>query len=517
MKKVALISVYHKKGIEAFAGELVKLNWEILSSGGTAEYLKEHGIASRDVADLVGGEAILGHRVVTLSREVHAGLLSRNIEEDITEMKSLGLPRIDLVCCDFYPLAAEITNQNHTIESVVEKTDIGGPTMVRSGAKGYRIVICDPVDRDGVIKQLKDRGYVDNEMRQYLRAKAEAVVANYCLDSARFHSFGKFDGMTGWVVRELAYGENRDQSPAYLYSTGTDDPLAWDNFKIISGNPGYINMADGDRALQVLCLMAESFRVTYKRVPYIAIACKHGNACGAAFDWERPEKAMLKALLGDPLAVMGAEVMTNFRITEKVGQVLYEVPARHFKRAGRKKWGVDVIFAPGFNPEASELLTQRKTRRLLVNPALKKPVIPSSKWVHRPVRGGFIKQKAPNFVLNLSKTEEVEKQTCKFIVAFDAGTLILAWAVAWRADSNSVILAKNGMLISSGVGQMDRLACCKLALGYAERAGHNTKGSIFASDAFFPFAKRAGEEYPLEGTELLAQAGCRAGVVPADG
>ncbi|MEE8131552.1 MAG: bifunctional phosphoribosylaminoimidazolecarboxamide formyltransferase/IMP cyclohydrolase, partial [Candidatus Paceibacterota bacterium] len=216
--KTALISVYHKQGIEDFARQLIELGWQIFASGGTAKYLKENSIPIKDVAELVGGDAILDHRVVTLSREVHAGLLSRNITEDIKEMEKLGLPRIDLVCCDFYPLAEEINKSDSSIDSILEKTDIGGPTMVRSGAKGGRIVICDPSDRQIVINQLKDKGDIDEKTLQYLRAKAEAVVSAYCLDSARFHSKGNFDGILGWMVSELAYGENRDQSPAFLYS-----------------------------------------------------------------------------------------------------------------------------------------------------------------------------------------------------------------------------------------------------------------------------------------------------------
>lgn len=513
--KTALFSVFHKKGADNFARVLADLGWHILASGGTAKYLCEAGIPVNDVADFVGGQAILGHRVVTLSREVHAALLSRDTPEDIEEMRRLGLLRIDLLCCDFYPLAAAIAKPDATVESVVDMTDIGGPTMVRSAAKGGRIVVCDPADRELVIGQLQGAGDVNAETRQYLRAKAEAAVAAYTLDSARFHSRGNFDGMTGWGVQELAYGENRDQSPAFLHTTDSNDPLGWDRFQFVFGSPGYINMADGDRTLAVLCLMAEAFRRNFgAMVPHIAIACKHGNPCGAAFDWNDPVLALHKALSGDPIAVMGAEIITNFSITGDIGTALYEVPAYLREQVGRKYWGADVVFAPGFDDAAIELLGKRDSRRLLANPALQWPTMAKSEWVLRPVRGGFLRQKAPAFIFHW---RIVEEWVGKPFGSEQLGALLLAWAVAWRASSNTVILAKDNMLIGAGVGQQDRVACCQLALDRAKRAGHDTHGALFASDAFFPYARRKREEHPLEGPELLAEAGCIGGMAPADG
>ena len=154
--KWALISVYNKDGIVEFVKELVTLGWSIIASGGTAKVLTESGISVRDTASLVGGGAILGHRVVTLSREIHAALLAQDTPEDWRELYNLGIPRIDLVCVDFYPLEEEINRPGATRESVIEKTDIGGPTMVSSAAKGQRIIICDPSHRQKVIDWLKE-------------------------------------------------------------------------------------------------------------------------------------------------------------------------------------------------------------------------------------------------------------------------------------------------------------------------------------------------------------------------
>ena len=187
-QKWALLSVFNKDGIADFARRLKALGWNIVSSGGTAHVLKASGIEVMDTAELVGGGAILGHRVVTLSREIHAGLLADpNDPEHVAEMKELGIPFISLVCCDFYPLSDAISKSDASIESVVEFTDIGGPTMVRSAAKGGRIVICRHKDREVVIKQLENSGDVNAETRQALRAIAEFEVAKYCLNSAQFH------------------------------------------------------------------------------------------------------------------------------------------------------------------------------------------------------------------------------------------------------------------------------------------------------------------------------------------
>lgn len=195
-KRWALISVFEKDGVVPFAKSLANMGWRILASGGTAKVLAEAGLPVKNVAELVGGGAILKHRVVTLSRELHAGLLADlNDPEQVAEMEKLGLPIIDLVYCNFYPLSAAIAEPGATIESVIEKTDIGGPTMVRSAAKGSRIVICRPEDREDVIAELKMVDDVSIEHRQALRARAEFEVASYCLASAKFHSEGAFRGV----------------------------------------------------------------------------------------------------------------------------------------------------------------------------------------------------------------------------------------------------------------------------------------------------------------------------------
>lgn len=358
--------------------------------------------------------------------------------------------------------------------------------------------------------------------------------------------------------RELAYAENRNQNPAFLYSDGSDDPRAMTRFKVVSGDPSYISMADGSQILEILCLLSEAFADFIRKrgiakVPYIVIAGKHGNPCGAAIDWNDPSIAIHKALVGDPVAVMGGEVITNFPITPILGKALF-APNQGVD-IGRENWGLDIIFAPEFSDEAVDLLGRREKRRLLSNPNLTMAWLPSEEWTFRPVRGGFLKQKASRFLLTLD--EIVHWTGGKPLSDEDFLTLLIAWAVCWRASSNTVTLAKDNMLIGIGCGQQDRIACVRLCLERANRAGHSlAPRTFFASDGFFPYAtgssnksvERLKEVYgdfqeelssarsantffkrfaeltnfvsrydKREGLELLVDAGCAGGVVPADG
>src|SRR3989338_2679346 len=187
-QRIALISVYNKEGITDFAKDLVNLGWKIISSGGTAKHLIDAGIQVTDLAEITGFPAILSHRVVTLHPKIHGGLLALNTPEHLAELEKYGIPWIDMVCCDLYPLEDEIKNPNATRESVIEKTDIGGPTMLRSGAKGRRITICDPADRTKVIEWLKGGEQNREQFLNDLSAKVEAVIARYCSISGEYHS-----------------------------------------------------------------------------------------------------------------------------------------------------------------------------------------------------------------------------------------------------------------------------------------------------------------------------------------
>lgn len=279
--KTALISVFEKAGIVEFAQELVNLGWQLLASGGTAKALAAASLPVRDVATLVGGGPILGHRVVTLSREVHAGLLARDI--DLTELEALGMPRIGLACVDFYPLGMEIARPGSTLESVTELTDIGGPTMLRSAAKGRRLAIGDPADRAMVLQWLRDGTADDPAKLRWLAAKAEYIVARYTLLSASYLGEGEFAGCIGRRIHACLYGENPWQGNAALYSSGTNDPLALERFELVEGEkPSYNNWIDLHRVLATGSHLAAAQQLNLKTVQPFVIGVKHGNPCGAA-------------------------------------------------------------------------------------------------------------------------------------------------------------------------------------------------------------------------------------------
>ncbi len=200
----ALISVYEKEGIDTFAKELIRLGWTIISSGGTAKFLQQKGISVTDVAEITGLPPVLGHRVVTLVPHIHGGLLAT--EEMRDELALLKYPWIDLCCVDFYPLKQAVSDRKATTESVIEKTDIGGPTMIRSAAKGRRIVVVDPRDRMKVIRWLEGGKLNEDYIKHLLAAKAEALVAQYCLMSAIFHAGGMVSGSVDIRIEIPEYG-----------------------------------------------------------------------------------------------------------------------------------------------------------------------------------------------------------------------------------------------------------------------------------------------------------------------
>lgn len=477
-QKWALISVYNKKGIVEFARALVGMGWSIIASGGTAKELAGAKIPVRDVATLVGGGAILKHRVVTLSRELHAGLLANKYDlKQVAEMEQLGLPIIDMVVCDFYPLRDAIVSRvAATVDAVVEMTDIGGPTMIRSAAKGGRIVVCRFEDRQLVLDELKAHGGVQHDVLQRLRARAEFEVAQYCMDSARYHSHGEFEGMFGELVVRLPKGENGYQVPAALYTDpDTGNPFALQNYKVLDGAPlSYSNYTDIDRLHQtVACIAAAWIRVG--KSPYIAVGVKHGNPCGASVGGDII-KVVKKAATGNCLSMFGGVMMCNFSLDEGLAHLMVSAGMN----GGTQKF--DSVIAPDFEPGAIKVFKRPKGRCRVVRGPIGLGLIPPiNRKRFRQVEGGFLSQPDYGFVLNLGVGEEVWNAPFSL-------DLLLAWAIAWRSNSNTITIVKDGMLLGNGVGQQDRVGAAKLAVQRAVEAGHGDKlqGSSAASDSFFP-------------------------------
>ncbi len=485
-QKIALISVYDKEGIVDFAKSLVDLNWKIISSGGTAKHLTDAGVENTAIADITGMPPILDHRVLTLHPKIHGGLLALNTPEHLAELDKYKIPWIDMACIDFYPLEEEIAKKGMSPESVIDKTDIGGPTMIRSSAKGGRITICDKEDRAKVITWLKD-GEPDRDIfLNNLRAKAEAMVSRYCATSAEYHSGEGYKSLFGKKVLKLSYGENPYQVPAFLHRLhgAKKDPLAIINWELVAGSPmSYNNICDVDRMIQTMTHIGAVFEKNFNSVPNIVIGVKHGNPCGAGVS-DNEIEAVDKMLQGDLRAIFGGSVMLNFPVDEKVAEELIH----KYVAKGRRL--IDIVSAPSFSKEAIEIFSRKKGKcRLLINSAILKAGLSSldNQERFRYVRGGFIEQPNYTFVPELSK-DAIGVEVLR--------NMILAWAVGCTSNSNTITLVKNSRLYGNGVGQQDRVGAAKLAIFRADDAAKfadaNIKeadldNAVAYSDSFFPF------------------------------
>ncbi len=512
---IALLSVYDKTGIVEFAKGLSELGWQIYASGGTARTVADAGIPVTDVAELVGGQAILGHRVVTLSREISAGLLAdKNSPEDAAEMKALNLPFIDLVCVDMYPLEEAINRPGSGMDDVILKTDIGGPTMLRSAAKGRRIALSHAEQRQPVLDWLKAGRPDETVFLNTLASRAEYEVARYVMTSAKYHGGLDFSGTLARLNSPAKYGENPHQHPAAFYADNrvAADPLGIDQFEHVQGmERSFINMTDIDRLLQTTTHIAAGFQRNFGEIPAMAVGVKHGNACGAAVGKNSVE-AIQKMLLGDTRAIFGGVIMINGEIDKDAAQALM-----HYAMDGDRPRLLDGVIGSSVTSEALELLSRNKLR-VVINPALANLDEASldSGRRQRPVRGGVLEQPNYNFIMDFSAGymqfhgEMTDQQK---------RDMILGWAVGATSNSNTISLVKNGQLIGNGVGQQDRIGAGQLALARTTSAmpeltedGDNLilkitldkqklAGAAAYSDSFFPFP---------DGPELLAKAGIRA-------
>lgn len=493
----ALLSVYDKTGIGEFAAGLHKLGWNIYSSGGTAEAVRKAGVPVTDVAELVGGGAILGHRVVTLSREVHSGLLADlDSPSDLAELKALNIPIIHLVAVDMYPLEEEINNPESTAESIREKTDIGGPTMLRAAAKAKRIVLSAPEQRTTVLEWLQKGMPSETTFRAELAARAEYECARYIMLSA-LNLGGEYTaGFIGRRVAPTKYGENPYQLPAGLYADNRVDvdPLGLDQFEHRKGwELSYINETDIHRLTISATHIAAGFERNFGDVPPMAIGVKHGNACGAGVGKTHVE-AVQKMLEGDEIAIFGGVVMINGVIDAEVAQTLmqYHMPE------GQNRL-LDGIIGSEVTDEAVEILSRAKLR-IVTNPALANLGESSldTAPILRQVRGAMLMQPNYDFVADL-QADYIDRHG-KTTAQQDAD-LVLAWAVGSTSNSNTITVVKNGKMLGNGVGQQDRVGAAKLALSRAKDRDHDVTGAVAYSDSFFPFP---------DGPMVLADAGISA-------
>jgi phosphoribosylaminoimidazolecarboxamide formyltransferase/IMP cyclohydrolase len=472
--KRALLSVFDKTGMEDFAKELARLGVELVSTGGTARLIAGTGAAVRDISDLTGFPEMMDGRVKTLHPKVHGGLLAvRDNPSHKAAMDQHQIGAIDLVVVNLYPFEATVA-KGASYDETIENIDIGGPAMIRSAAKNhaYVAVVVDPNDYQPVLEAIRQQGGVPYAMRQKLAAKAyartaayDAVISGWFARTLDYNDvpYRTFGGQLREVMR---YGENPHQWAAF-YATGDTRPGVATARQLQGKSLSYNNLNDTDAAFELI----SEFDPT---VPAVAII-KHANPCGVATGATLLD-AYRKAYRCDPVSAFGGIVALNGEIDAAVAEEITRI-------------FTEVIVAPSASDEAQKIIAAKKNLRLLVTGSLADPRAPGITF--KSLSGGLLVQSRDN-----GRVEDLELKvvTKKQPTDAELKDLKLAMTVAKHVKSNAVIYVKDGATVGIGAGQMSRVDSSRTAhrksIDAAEQAGIEgalTKGSVVASDAFFPF------------------------------
>jgi len=486
----ALVSVYDKEGIVDLCRVLESRDIEILSSGGTARLLGEHGIPITRVADYTGSPEMLDGRVKTLHPRIHAGILAvRSNEQHMHDLREAAIEPIDLVVVNLYPFEKTAAIEGIALQEAVEMIDVGGPTMVRAAAKNFAHVgvVVRPEDYAPVADELRETGMLSAETRRSLATTAFRHTARY--DSAIYSYLdgvnddgGATDLTSGFPAtleleylkeQELRYGENPHQKAAFYR-----EPLAGGasvaGAQQLQGKPlSFNNILDFDAALATTVEFAEG-------------ACtiiKHGNPCGVALGSE-PRSAFERALECDPMSAFGGVIAFNRSVDGRAAEAI----AEQFYEG---------VIAPRFDDEAREILKRKKKLRLLeIGPLGDAPT--SGRDIRR-VRGGLLVQDWDRIEEDVRKAEVV---TSRKPTEEEWRALAFGWTVARHVKSNAIVFARSDRTVGIGAGQMSRVDSVRLGI---EKARSSMEGAAMASDAFFPFR---------DGVDTAVAAGVRAVVQP---
>ncbi len=445
MKKIqnALITVFNKEKIDIIAKELQNLGINIFSTGGTFEYLKKIGVNATAIETLTGYPSIFGGRVKTLHPIVMGGILfRRDNEEDLNETQKYNVPPIDLVIVDLYPF--EETLKNTTDEqSIIEKIDIGGISLIRASAKNFADVICVPSRDyyDEIINILKEnKGYTTKEQRHLFASYCFKVSSHYDTAISNYFSNENYT---------LRYGENPHQTAVYHGKI--------ENFfeKLHGKDISYNNLLDIDAAV---ALMADFDKYTFAII-------KHNNACGIA-QRDTLLQAWTDALAGDPVSAFGGIIICNAPIDAQVAEEI-------------NKLFFEVLIAPDFQPDALEILQSKKNRILLKQ---KKHSLPKKQF--KSLLDGIIEQDRDESIETIEKlTYPTQLRPSKEQI----DDLFFANKIVKHTKSNAIVLVKNKQLLASGMGQTSRVDALKQAIEKAKSFNTDLHGAVLASDAFFPF------------------------------
>lgn len=479
----ALISVSNKIGLDKFAKSLEDMGVELISTGGTAAFLKDKGIKVISIDEVTGFPEILDGRVKTLHPKVHAGLLAdRDNHDHMLTLKEQGIKPIDMVVVNLYPFEDVANRRGVTEEEIIENIDIGGPTIVRAASKNFKhvAVVSDPRRYSEVINEMAGN---DNQLSldtlRDLATQTFHSIAHYDFVIANWFSegvedFAPFVLLDYEKFQDLRYGENPHQRAAYYAEVNARRHLLSRVTQLHGAELSFNNLLDlnaGRELLREFSLPA-------------AVIIKHGNPCGVAIA-EDIGQAYKKALAADQVSAFGSVVAINRIVDEELAVVF----AKNF---------IEVLLAPGFIAEAVEVLSRKENIRLLVNEERRKPV--TGERDYKRVIGGMLVQDRDSGV--------DERDTMKVVTKChptekEWGDALFSWRVAKHVRSNAIVVANNLATLGIGAGQMSRIDAMNIAL---EKAHDELEGSAVASDAFFPFTDALDLAIP-KGVKCVIQPG----------
>jgi phosphoribosylaminoimidazolecarboxamide formyltransferase/IMP cyclohydrolase len=482
----ALISVSDKTGVAEFARGLARLGIEIVSTGGTGAALREAGVEVTDVAEMTGSPEILDGRVKTLHPRLHAALLAvRDDPKHMETLKAEGIEPIDLVCVNLYPFERAVAHRNVSEQEAIESIDVGGPTMIRAAAKNHRFVavLVKPESYDAVLAELDESGSeISEETRHWLANEAFAHTAGYDASISRWFGLRYETYPSHWVMAhekflDLSYGENPHQTAALYVEAGARSHVLSRVAKLHGRALSFNNVLDLDSARRVLTEFEQP----------AAVIVKHNNPCGVAVA-ETIGDAYQRALACDPLSAFGGVIALNRPVDRGLAERLHEA-------------FVEVLIAPGYGADSLEVLTQKEAIRILEDTE-QRGYAPRERDVKR-VRGGLLVQdpdRADPDHEQMRVATKVPPSTEQW------EDLLFAWKVCRHVRSNAIVIAKDGATLGIGAGQMSRVDSVRLAIYKAREARGDEaqellRGSVVASDGFFPFP-----DGPLAAIEVGATA-----------
>ncbi len=452
----ALLSVYHKNGLEPIVRELDRLGVHLYSTGGTQNFIEQLGIAVTPVEEITTYPSILGGRVKTLHPKVFGGILGRrDLASDVAQLEEYAIPPIDLVIVDLYPFEATVA-AGVTEAEIIEKVDIGGISLIRAGAKNHADVVIVPsmAQYGELLRLLKEQeGHTTLVQRKAFAAAAFGVSSHY--DGAIYTWFSGGQGdlrLSAGPATVLRYGENPHQKGAFHGDLGS-------MFEQLNGKElSYNNLLDLDAAVELIDDLA-----TLPGVPFAIL--KHNNACGAAV---RPtlKEAWDAALAGDPVSAFGGVLITTARIDKATAEAVDTI-------------FFEIIAAPGYDADALEVLMRKKNRMILK----RKPSIRPNVKV-RTALNGVLTEDADTVVANAAA---MKPATTKAPSAQEVADMVFATILVKHTKSNAIVLAKSSQLLASGTGQTSRVDALEQAIAKAGKFHFDLHGAVMASDAFFPF------------------------------